>query len=355
MLRKTTQHLLPLNPQPTAPGAYDIYPCFPLAGPSWTGYAALARQLADQPFVVIDGCNGVFWDELVTGLQQAWQAMGLRVSFQDVRQALKPATQLEDLLSPFLGGDDPLFGFRCSLELSDLFDSQQLQQMQPGQADIEVLYGPGAALAGWPGVLCFAELPKNEVQFRSRAGNWVNLGHESATDPRRAYKQLYFVDWVLLSQHKQRIWPQVEVWIDSQRPGQPVFARGDSVRQSLEQMAQQPFRVRPWFEPGVWGGQWIRQKIGQLAQDVPNYAWSFELIVPENGFLLHGEGGALELPFELLMYQQAAAVLGLAHARFGHYFPIRFDFLDTFAGGNLSLQCHPRPQYAAQQFGEPAR
>ena len=352
--RKTTQRLLPAQRRPTPAGQYDIYPGFPVAaGEIAAGYEALAATLAAHSKVVIDGYGGVFWEQLRERLDTLLTAGGIRPAWLDVSSALRPEAEIESLIAPFLGGDDPLFGTRFTGSLADFFDVDKLKALEPDRdADVNVVYGPGAALAGWQGFLVYVDLPKNEIQFRSRAQSVRNLGADRPQATKAMYKRFYFVDWVALNRHKAELLPDIDLIVDGQRPDEPVLMSGNALRDGLQRMSRNYFRVRPWFEPGPWGGQWIRQQIPQLPQEVPNYAWSFELIVPENGLLFESDGRLLEVSFDFLMFHEHRAVLGDAAGRFGYEFPIRFDFLDTFDGGNLSLQCHPRTEFIRRHFGE---
>lgn len=166
------------------------------------------------------------------------------------------------------------------------------------------------------------------------------------------YKCFYFVDWPALNRHKADLLPGLDLIVDGQRPASPAFMSGDDLRAGLTRMSRNYFRARPWFEPGPWGGQWIKEHIPRVPSEVPNYAWSFELIAPENGLTFESDGARLEVSFDFLMYQDHEAVLGTSAQRFGFAFPIRFDFLDTVKGGNLSLQCHPRANFIRRHFGE---
>ena len=352
--RKTSQPLLPQQAGYREPGEYNLYPTHPLGEDRiHRGYEALAETIAKHRRVILEGYGGVFWERLREQIDQQLQTLGKSVMWIPVDSALRYLAAIEALVKPFLGGDDPIFGTRFTGELHDFYDEAKLQALRPdASADVSILYGCGAALAGWDGFLVYVDVPKNEIQYRSRAGTITNLGMAEPLPPKPMYKRFYFVDWIALNKHKARLLPEIDCVVDAQNPLSPAFMSGEDLRAGLETLSRTFFRVRPWFEPGPWGGQWLKRRIPGLAQDVPNYAWSFEMIAPEQGIIFEGDGNLLEVSFDFLMYHDHRAVLGDYADAFGYEFPIRFDFLDTMDGGNLSVQCHPRPEFIRQRFGE---
>ena len=351
--RKSEQYLMPSSTTQKG-GSYDIYPAFHLPeNQLFVGFESLAKKIVSSKILVIDGFIGVFFENFREKLDAELTKFGIETEWIDINKSYKEASVINELIAPFLGGDDPIFGKRTTLSLLDFFDSEKLEVIKPCSGEsLKIVYGCGASLLGLQGTLIYLDVPKNEIQFRSRAGSIVNLGATQASDPKSMYKRFYFVDWVVLNKHKQDLLPKIDVFIETQRPEEPVWVDGNVFRDSIKTIAENVFRVRPWFEPGAWGGTWIKEHITGLNKNVPNYAWSFELIVPENGLLLESSGKLLEFSFDCLMFLEGTSVLGDCFERFGSEFPIRFDFLDTFDGGNLSIQCHPRLEYMKEHFGE---
>ena len=123
------------------------------------------------------------------------------------------------------------------------------------------------------------------------------------------------------------------------------------MRRGLSHAVTRPFRVVPFFDPAPWGGQWMKEVCG-LSGDAPNYGWCFDCVPEENSLLLGFGGVRLEIPAIDLVFDQPRALLGEGvFGRFGAEFPIRFDFLDTMGGGNLSFQVHPLTEYIRRTFG----
>ena len=107
----------------------------------------------------------------------------------------------------------------------------------------------------------------------------------------------------------------------------------------------------PFFDPGPWGGSGWSEVIG-LEPVGDNYAWCFDCVPEENSLLLDVDGTVVEIPAMDLVLTRPRELLGpRTFARFGAEFPIRFDFLDTMGGGNLSLQVHPLTDYIHDIFG----
>lgn len=352
-VRKTLQPLLPLTSSSPSLPSYNIVPTFSTQYAVQAGYDTLTQSLLSEKTVIIDGFGGVLWDSFRMNLQRCFDGYGKKVLWYNIDSSLKSPEEINALISAHLNGNDPVFGNKYNGNLIDFFDKEKLPLLTSSDnIDLHIVYGTGAALSNWQGPVIYLDVPKNEIQYRMRAKSIANLGSEEVLENTQMYKRFYFVDWPVLNKHKEVLLSRLDYIVDEQRIDEITWMKGDDFRNTLDSMLEQPFRAKPWFEAGIWGGNWMKERIKGLPQEEINYAWSFELITPENGIVLEGNKYLLEVSFDFLLFRNNYKMLGKAAGRFGNEFPIRFDFLDTYDGGNLSIQCHPRTKYIQEHFGE---
>jgi mannose-6-phosphate isomerase class I len=327
---------------------YDRSPFVPAGtrGQVAVGASEAASRLAGSRVVVVECYPGVRPADVRAVVDLLEPDLLL-----DVADALLPAAELEALVAADVT-DDPVFGRLTQLSVGELLDAGRLQQLREKAAACEgrvVVVGTGASLV-CDGTLVLADLARWEAQQRQRRGEIGNLGADNAGERASLlYKRAFFVDWRLADRHKAALLDRVDWWLDTTAGDRPLLVSGDDVRAGLRLAASRPFRVVPFFDPAPWGGTWMREQC-----DLPGdtYGWCFDCVPEENSLLLGFGDERLELPALDLVLHRPAELLGEGvRARFGDEFPIRFDFLDTMGGGNLSLQVHPLEGYIREEFG----
>jgi mannose-6-phosphate isomerase class I len=312
----------------------------------------LKKKNRQKLVVVIDCYHGVHHDET----ESAFHAELVHSSFFRSTDAFKAPREVEEMVYPDVT-DDRIFGRMTRLTIGDFFDENKLRAMRGAinatEAGVVVVYGEGAAYVAerWD-MLVYLDMARWEIQLRMRRNEISNLGVNNweAEFPLQ-YKQAYFVDWRVLDAHKRTLMDRWDYVIDTNIPEHPKMISGKTFLRGLDIASKQPFRVVPFFDPGPWGGQWLKE-VANLDRSAVNYAWAFDCVPEENSLLLDVGGVTVETPSINLVFRRPKELLGeKVHARFGEEFPIRFDFLDTMEGGNLSLQVHPTTKYIKEHFG----
>lgn len=338
---------------------YDKYPSTEVEGGLWKGWKAVRDEIKQayqkiggkkSVVVVIECYHGVHHEELQQELSQLNADLWI-----DTKSVFKSVKEIEDMTYPYIT-DDRLFGYRSRFTYADFLDSAKVEVVRKQievQSGLVVVYGNGAAVvAPESDLLIYVDMARWEIQQRFRRHEITGLGVENRDEGATYhYKRGYFVDWIVCDTLKKQLLTKVDYWLDTHIPDQPKMITGEMMLEGLKKTAHKPFRVVPFFDPAPWGGQWMKSVCG-LDPEKQNYGWCFDCVPEENSLFFKVNGELFEMASNNLIFNQTKAVLGgPVESRFGADFPIRFDFLDTIGGGNLSLQVHPTTQYIRDTFG----
>jgi hypothetical protein len=267
--------------------AYDKYPVVFVSDSrdscevGWPGIARhLKASVRSHRFVICVECYpGCFEEEIEKQFVSALEPQCLLRA----KQCYLPESAIQSLCARDLG-DDPVFAFMGKYELSEILDVRELakQRIRLSQASgLVLVIGTGATLLAekWD-LLVYCDMARWEIQRRQRAGEITNLGLQNCAErPQLKYKRGYFLDWRVADRLKKSLIPGIDFLLDTNERNVPKMITGSQLRQGLKNAAHRPFRVVPFFDPGPWGGQWMK-KVCDLPRDRENYAWCFDC-VPE--------------------------------------------------------------------------
>lgn len=341
--------------------AYDLYPKIPIKGnvELYDGYDEILKKVESEidrrgaKVICIECYPGTFEKELLENLIKPLQP-GLVIHSDEYFLSSEEVTEkIQYILT-----DDRVFGVMSHHSLEDFIVQDKFETykklLNGNKEQMVVVYGVGASLITEPDLLLYANLTRWEIQLRYRSKSICNWKADNwDEEPLRKVKRGYYFEWRIADKLKKRLFKKIDFMLDVNKQNHPKMISGPDYLDALSQVVKRPFRLVPYFDSGVWGGKWMQEKFKADPEKV-NLAWCFDGVPEENSLLFNINGKTFELPAIDVVYEQPVALMGeKVYGRYGTSFPIRFDFLDTMDGQNLSLQVHPKVEYAQETFGLP--
>ena len=335
---------------------YDKYPVTKIEGYEGAGIVGyedivknIRQKMTNNSVIVVDCYPGVNDEEvlpaLIEGIKPSCVVKSENIFYDEETLNTMMAAHLTR---------DRVRGVMYYGPMSDFVDETQRAYYEEKVKEctgVCLVYGVGASLITKGDILVYADIARWEIQLRYRKGMPNFKCHNEKEDVLRKYKRGFFIEWRIADRHKKELYDDIGFYLDTNKENDPKMVSGEAFREGLKQISKRPFRLVPYFDPGVWGGQWMKE-VCDLDPKEENYAWSFDGVPEENSIYLQYGDVVIESPAMNVVKYMPENLLGKKnYARFGAEFPIRFDFLDTMGGQNLSLQVHPLTEYIKSHFG----
>lgn len=204
--------------------------------------------------------------------------------------------ELNKMMNPFLT-EDRVRGVMYYGKMDDFIDDIKLAQYQSlaSHKGRVLVYGVGASYIHKGDTLIYCDLARWEIQLRYRKGMPNFKQDNDDEDVLKKIKRSFFIEWRIADKHKMDIFENIDYFLDSNQEGNPKIVTGNALRSALKKTTQRPFRLVPYFDLGVWGGQWMKKNC-DLDEKQNNYAWSFDGVPEENSLYFRFGDTRIEIP-----------------------------------------------------------
>ena len=324
--------------------------------------------------VALDGYIGAEWEQTVNLVSQDLKLQKVKISTIDFADMYKSHQELDEFFVENLKEDlekDPvlLFGKLFQDGFEDIIDSQKYNALEThlrkagedSEKQVIIVYGCGAAIKSlrpfYDFTFYFDVTPK-EVILRAKKGKFVNLGDTTARPIKAMLRRCYYVDFELAGHLRWEMIKndEIDYYIASNDPDNIQLIPKESFDEITSALVKVPFRCKPVYVEGVWGGHYIKS-LRNLPDNMINAAWVFDLIPLEVSIVIKVGKQLVEMPYFTFVHKEGAELMGQECVdKFGGYFPIRFNYDDSYhSSGNMSIQLHSGHKYNVENYGEHGR
>ncbi|MBE7043506.1 MAG: phosphoheptose isomerase [Ruminococcaceae bacterium] len=331
------------------------------------GIQNVAKKIADfletADTIGIDAYPGAEYEPLINILKQ--RLADKNVEFIDASSVLLPSEVITAKVKAYLPEDrtvDPvlLYGRRYRDGYQGLQDSKKVAQLKSYLKNGKkmIVYGKGSlseTLQDEFDLRVWIDVTPRTAVLNCKNGKNRNIGMTEELPYSLMMRRNYYVDFeTAMEQRWNMIKNQkIDYYITADEPVTMSMLPFDALMELFDELNSRPIRCRPVYLEGVWGGYYIH-KLRNLPKEMRNCAWVFDMIPLEVSLVAELENGEFEVPFFTFVQAMGEKLLGnKACTEFGGYFPIRFNYDDTFhSSGNMSIQCHPDEKYVVTNHDE---
>lgn len=313
-----------------------------------------------QQVIIVDGYIGADFHTFLKSTEKS------NVKIIPINDYIKSTNEIETMISdslPMNYEDDPvlIFGKLYQGEISDFFDTDKIKELKQEIAngtDSYIVYGFGSSsiFRFESDTVIYIDVTPKEAVLRAAEGKYTNVGETRELSFEEMMRRYYFVDVeIIMNQRKKLIQDKcIDYYALGNKPNEFSILKRKDIYRIFKNLSKQPFRCKPVYLEGVWGGEFIR-KIRNLPEDIaPKIAWIFEFIPLEASVAIMVDDYYLDIPFCTFLNAEAEHIMGKeVNERFQGYFPIRFNYDDTWhSNGNMSIQVHPDKEFAKENYNE---